>query len=184
VSQNFGLILDLLVVVMLGATIFYAAVLSRRLSQLRGDRGELQSAVRGLAEAAVKADASVKGMRATADEAGGRLQAQIDRAQGLRDELTFLIDAGESLADRLEQAASGSGGQRRRGGDAADEAPVPANRAERRCAPDVSPESKAVDPKAAPRPELRAEPARRAAVAGKGRGPLDRSLIHAIESLR
>jgi hypothetical protein len=134
VSSSFALILDVLVVVLLGATIFYAATLSRRLAQLRGDRGDLQSAVRTLAEAAAKAEAGVKGLRTTADETGARLQKQIDRAQALRDELGFLIDAGESLADRLETAASQAGERRRQQeGAAGEETPAAAaNAGERR----------------------------------------------------
>lgn len=204
-SDNFGLILDILVIALLGATIFYAATLSRRLAQLRGDRGELQSAVRALAEAAAKAEASVKGLRNSADEAGGKLQKQIDRAQALRDELTFLVDAGEHLADRLEQAATQAGGERRRQGKAAeaDTGPAeeakaaPAYQSERRREPAANGEAAAKpetlpeprkpsfrpDTKAQPKPELRAEPGRRAG-GGKSRGGSDRSLIHAIESLR
>jgi len=105
VTEHFGLILDILVVCLLGATIFYAATLSRRLTQLRNNRAELDAAARGLAEAAGKADSGIKGLRAAAEDSGARLQRQIDRAQGLRDELAFLVDAGESLAARLESAA-------------------------------------------------------------------------------
>jgi hypothetical protein len=205
VSANFGLILDILVIALLGATIFYAATLSRRLAQLRGDRGELQSAVRALAEAAAKAESSVRGLRNSADEAGGKLQTQIDRARALRDELTFLVDAGEHLADRLEQAATQAGGERRRQGRTAEdgsgqseeEKAAPANQSERRSEPAAKAEAAAKpetlpeprkpsfrpDGKAQAKPDLRAEPGRRAG-GGKSRGGTDRSLIHAIESLR
>ena len=174
-SDDFGLILDILVVALLGATIFYAATLSSRLSQLRGDRRELESVVRGLAEAAAKADAGVKGLRATADEAGGELQKQIDQVQTIRDELAFLVDTGEKLADRLEQSASlANEAQRRHAAPAACQPAVPANRGKARGQPEARP---------APAAEPPAEPARRAANGGGNRG-VDRSLIHAIESLR
>lgn len=174
-SNDFGLILDILVVALLGATIFYAAILSSRLSQLRGDRRELEAIVRGLAEAATKADASVKGLRATTDEGGSRLQAQIDQAQALRDELALLMDSADNLANRLEQTASLAGDEhRRRGASAGCQPAVPANRANRRCQPEAKP---------AASPETPAEPARRVANGSGGRGA-DRSLIHAIESLR
>jgi hypothetical protein len=219
VSDNFGLILDILVIALLGATIFYAAILSRRLAQLRGDRGELQSAVRALAEAAAKAESSVKGLRNSADEAGGKLQKQIDRAQALRDELTFLVDAGEHLANRLEQAATQAGGERRHQGKAAEdvsglaeeEKVAPANQSNSRREPAAKAEAKPAakaeakpaakaeakpetlpeprkpafrpDAKAQAKADPRAEQGRRAG-GGKGRTGTDRSLIHAIESLR
>ena len=171
-SDDFGLILDILVVALLGATIFYAATLSSRLSQLRGDRRELESVVRGLAEAAAKADTGVKGLRATAEEAGGELQKQIDQVQTIRDELAFLVDTGEKLADRLEQSANQA--QRRQAAPAACQPAVPANRGKPRSQPEARP---------APAAEPQAEPARRVA-SGGGNRAVDRSLIHAIENLR
>ena len=110
-TEHFRLILDGLVVVMLAATIFYAAALSRRLNKLRDNRREMETAVRRFAEASVKADASVKGLKRTADESGTSLQKLIDRSQALRDELAFLVEAAEAVADRLE---TGSGTTRPR----------------------------------------------------------------------
>ena len=110
-TEHFRLILDGLVVVMLAATIFYAAALSRRLNKLRDNRREMETAVRQFAEASVKADASVKGLKRTADESGTNLQKLIDRGQALRDELAFLVEAAEAVADRLE---TGSGTTRPR----------------------------------------------------------------------
>ncbi|MFM9625765.1 DUF6468 domain-containing protein, partial [Streptomyces turgidiscabies] len=46
-------------------------------------------------------------MRRAADEVGQGLQKSIDKAIGLRDELQFMIDAGDSLAGRLEAAVRG-----------------------------------------------------------------------------
>ena len=110
-TEHFGLILDGLIVVMLAATIFYASALSRRLNQLRDNRREMETAVRRFAEASIKADASVKGLKRTADESGTNLQKLIDRSQALRDELSFLVEAAEAVADRLE---TGSGTTRPR----------------------------------------------------------------------
>ena len=110
-TEHFQLILDGLVVVMLAATIFYAAALSRRLNKLRDNRREMETAVRRFAEASIKADASVKGLKRTADESGTNLQKLIDRSQALRDELAFLVEAAEAVADRLE---TGSGTTRPR----------------------------------------------------------------------
>lgn len=98
-TEHFGLILDSMVIILLMATIFYAAVLSRRLSQLRRNRKDLDGAIRTLAEAAARADNGIRGLKQTAEETGGRLQSQIDRANALRDELALLIDAGDAVAE-------------------------------------------------------------------------------------
>ncbi|NBC31464.1 MAG: hypothetical protein GVY13_02190 [Alphaproteobacteria bacterium] len=122
-TEHFGLILDSLVIILLMATIFYAAVLSRRLSQLRRHRKDLDGAIRSLAEAAARADNGIKGLKHTAEETGNRLQSQIDRANALRDELALLVDSGDALAERLG-AAEHPVAPRRNGAAANDAAPA------------------------------------------------------------
>ncbi len=107
-NEIFRLILDSLIVVLLAATIFYAASLHQRLKQLRNSRKDMELAVRSFTEAAIRADAGIRGLKATAEESGAALQKQLDRAQSLRDELVFLVDAGEAVAARLEGVARGA----------------------------------------------------------------------------
>lgn len=106
---DYGLILDGLIVVLLCATVVYAAALNRRIAKLRDNRVELELAARAMADAAAKAEASIKGLKLTAGGVGAAIQTDIDKARTLRDELTFLVEAGEALAGRLEAAASGVG---------------------------------------------------------------------------
>ncbi len=95
---DYGLLLDGLIAVLLIATIAYAAMLNRQLAALRNNRVELERASRNFAEAAINADANLKMLRSTADQTGRHLQAQIDRATRLSDELRLMVDAGESQA--------------------------------------------------------------------------------------
>ena len=118
-TEHFGLILDSMVIILLMATIFYAAILSRRLSQLRRNRKDLDGAIRSLAEAAARADNGIKGLKQTAEETGARLQSQIDRANALRDELAMLVDTGDRVAER-HGAADLPAGARRNGAAAYD----------------------------------------------------------------
>ncbi len=104
-TEHYGLILDSLIVVLLLATIFYCIVLNRRLGRLRSSRAELERATRAFAEAAARADAGIKGLRRTAEESGSGLQQEVQRADGLREEMHMLVEAAESLAKRLEGAA-------------------------------------------------------------------------------
>lgn len=123
---DYGLILDGLIVVLLCATVVYAAALNRRIARLRDNRAELELAARTMAEAAAKADAGIKGLKLAAGSVGAAIQADIDKARTLREELAFLVEAGETLAGRLEAAASGAG----RAAEAArprSGRPVPAN---------------------------------------------------------
>jgi hypothetical protein len=99
---TFPLILDILIVILLTATIGFAMVLNRRLSRLRDNKAELDDLVKGFADAAGRAEISVAGMKETASKSADVLQKSIDRAQALRDELQFMIEAADSLASRLE----------------------------------------------------------------------------------
>ncbi|HYD30404.1 MAG TPA: DUF6468 domain-containing protein [Azospirillaceae bacterium] len=106
---DFSLLLDLVIVGLLVATITYAVILNRQLTQLRESRGELEMLVRGFAEATSRAEVGVKAMKKTAGEAGEALQSTIEKAHSLRDELQLIIETADSLANRLESATSGRG---------------------------------------------------------------------------
>lgn len=106
---DYGLILDGLIVVLLCATVVYAATLSRRIARLRDNRVELELAARAVSNAAAKAEAGIKGLKQTAGSVGASIQTSVDQARALRDELAFLVEAGEAMAGRLEAAASNAG---------------------------------------------------------------------------
>lgn len=106
-SPTLSLVLDLVMVGLLVATIAYAIILNRQIVRLRDSRTELAELIRGLNEANASAEAGVRGMRKTAHETGEQLQRAIDKASALRDELTFIVEAGEALADRIGNASSG-----------------------------------------------------------------------------
>jgi len=96
-----SLFLDVIVAVLLVATIVYAAMLNRRLAGLRSNKAELEALIHSFGEACARAEAGVKTLRTATDEAT-RLQQYLDRSQALRDDLSFLLDRGSNLADRLE----------------------------------------------------------------------------------
>lgn len=116
---DYGLILDGLIVVLLCATVVYAAALNRRIARLRDNRVELELATRTMADAAAKADAGIKGLRLAAGSVGAAMHTDIEQARSLRDELAFLVEAGEAMAGRLEAAASGAARAARSGRTAA-----------------------------------------------------------------
>ncbi|MGP1396872.1 MAG: DUF6468 domain-containing protein [Inquilinaceae bacterium] len=108
--DDYGPILDILIIVLLMATIVYAGILNRRLSRFRDTKVELERATRSFAEAAVRADAGLRSLREIAGTSGPGLTKAVDRAQTLREELSFLVETAEALAVRLEGAARGAGG--------------------------------------------------------------------------
>jgi hypothetical protein len=102
--MTLALLVDLVLCVLLAAAIGYAALLSRRLTALRTDNGALETLVAALQEASLRAEAGIHGLKAAAELAGRQLQQKTEMAQGLRDDLAYMIDRGGGLADRLEDA--------------------------------------------------------------------------------
>jgi hypothetical protein len=162
---TFPLILDILIVILLSATIGFAMVLNRRLSRLRDNKAELDDLVKGFADAAGRAEISVTGMKETASKSADVLQKSIDRAQALRDELQFMIEAADSLASRLEGSV---GAHTVRATTAPSPAAIKANT--RQQAPSADPGLRAPMPGGLPRP-VDPPPMRRAAAPASSNPP-------------
>src|ERR1700688_4064391 len=94
--------LDTLLVVLLAATLFHAVRLERALGVLRRDRAALEALVATFNASTRAAESGVERLRSATDGAGRQIQRQIDTATTLKDDLTFLTQRGEGLADRLD----------------------------------------------------------------------------------
>lgn len=94
--------LEVLLVVLLGATLLYAVRLERRLGVLRRDNAALEALVAGFNEATARAEASTARLRAAAEGAGQLLAEQTEAAERLKGDLVFLNERGEAVADRLD----------------------------------------------------------------------------------
>ncbi|CCQ74121.1 DUF6468 domain-containing protein [Magnetospira sp. QH-2] len=99
-----SLFLDIIVAILLVMTIGYAVVLNRRLAVLRQDRDELERLAAEFASATVRADEGVRRLKGTADELGAMMDTRISKAQGLKEDLDYLIDRANSVADKLESS--------------------------------------------------------------------------------
>ncbi|WNJ99073.1 DUF6468 domain-containing protein [Thalassospiraceae bacterium LMO-JJ14] len=94
----YTLIIDIAVAVLLVVTIGYAMVLNKRLNRLRKDKKDLESLARTFGESTQRAEENLNQLRTVAQA----LDIQMQRAQTLRDDISFLADRGGSTADRLE----------------------------------------------------------------------------------
>jgi len=105
-SQGFGLnlVFDAVVAVLLVATIVYAAILNRKLSALRGLKAEMETLVTRLAQSTRVAEDGLSHLRGAAERSGETMQRTAETARGVADELSFLIERGNSLARRLDGA--------------------------------------------------------------------------------
>lgn len=98
---SISILFDSVMAVLLIATIVYAVKLNRRLEALRSQREELTKLTERFGEATAHADASIVRLRNASQEIVTPLNAVIDKAQALRDELTFIVDRGDAMANRI-----------------------------------------------------------------------------------
>tara|TARA_Y100001960_G_C14728363_1_gene856116 strand:- start:1129 stop:1626 length:498 start_codon:yes stop_codon:yes gene_type:complete len=93
-----SLVLDILLALLLAVTIGYAIILNKRLEALRSDKDELRRLAGDFAETTKSAEIGISELRSKSDI----LDGSIKRAESLRDDLVFLMERGNSTADRLE----------------------------------------------------------------------------------
>ncbi len=96
-------LLDIALIVLLGATLFHALRLERALGVLRRDRSALEELVTNFNASTRQAELGIERLRGAADGAGKQLARQIDAAEGLKDDLVFLSERGDRLADKLDK---------------------------------------------------------------------------------
>ena len=68
----------------------------------------MDTSAQGLSEAAAAAESAILRLRTTAELAGRQVQERVTTAEPLRDDLRFLIERAEELADRLESIVRAS----------------------------------------------------------------------------
>jgi hypothetical protein len=93
-----------ILLVMLAVAIPFAVRLERQLAALRRDRAALENGAAGMSDATRAAEAAMLRLRATAEAAGKGVAERIAAAEPLREDLRFLIERAEALADRLDGA--------------------------------------------------------------------------------
>src|ERR1700744_5405076 len=104
-NSNVSLIVEVLLSVLLLATICYSALLERRLSALRKGQDGLKHTIAQLNEAIISAGSSMRMLKSTAAGAAEALDERIARGRGLADELGLLTSAGERIAERMDRSA-------------------------------------------------------------------------------
>jgi hypothetical protein len=93
------LVLEAVLALMLGACLFYFWRLDRRLRALRSGQDGVLRAAAELAQATAQAEAAVRSLRATAQEAGRDLQSRINDARATADRLGLGAGRLRSSAD-------------------------------------------------------------------------------------
>jgi hypothetical protein len=95
--------LECALVLLLCAVLFFCWRLDQKLAALRGGQDGVRAAASELRQAAAHAEAAVRGMRATALDAGRDLQARIDEAKAQADRLGLGAGRVRSSADVMAE---------------------------------------------------------------------------------
>ena len=99
-------IAELILEVLLAATLCYCIVLERRLAAVRKGQEGLKTHIGELNMAMSGAGASLRALKAAAGEAAQTLDERLKRARLHIDELSVLAASGERIAQRMEGAAA------------------------------------------------------------------------------
>lgn len=106
--QNYGLVIDIVICLLLLTTIGYAVVLNRKLAVLRSARSEMEKLFADFATATGQAEGGLQALKQSSSEAGESLAQNVSDACRLADEMAFLVKKGNEIADRLEVAIAAS----------------------------------------------------------------------------
>ncbi len=104
-SAQIALLLDGLILIFLCVTIFYAARLSMFLKTFREGRAGMQILIRDLTTTIAKAEVSITTTKRQMSEAEQELRTVINEAKFLSDELRYMNEGGDNLANKLEKLA-------------------------------------------------------------------------------
>ena len=100
--DSLELLINLTIIALLVPTIIYAYKLNKNLSLLRENQKSLSQLISSLNEATYKAENSIPKLKTVTENSSEGLKEVIDSAKTLKDDLTFINERADNLADRLE----------------------------------------------------------------------------------
>lgn len=96
------LLLNIVIVVLLAVTIGYCWLLNRRIKVLQDSKSELALLLRHFDESTQRASESIIALQTASKKIGENIQFRIDKANYLLDDLAFMLDRGNKLANQME----------------------------------------------------------------------------------
>jgi len=96
------LLLNILIVALLAVTIGYCWLLNRRIRILQDSKSELAQLLKHFDESTQRASESIVALQSASKKIGENIQFRIDKANYLLDDLSFMIERGNKLANQME----------------------------------------------------------------------------------
>ncbi len=104
--DSLEIIINLIIIALLVPMILYAYRLNKNLEVLRQNQNSLSKLVSALNEATFKAENSIPKLKTVTEHSSENLKEVVDSAKELKDDLLFINERADNLADRLEQVIS------------------------------------------------------------------------------
>jgi len=102
--MTIAMALELVLTLLLAATLGYCIVLERRLAAVRKGQDGLQTMIGELNAAIAGAGASLRALKSAAASAAETLDDRLKRARAVADELAVVSTSGERIAQRFDRA--------------------------------------------------------------------------------
>ena len=103
---NLELIINIIIIALLVPTILYTYRLNNNLKVLRQNQNSLAQLVNALNDATFKAENSIPKIKSVTEHSSEGLKEVVDCAKELKDDLLFINERADNLADRLENVIS------------------------------------------------------------------------------
>jgi hypothetical protein len=97
-----SLLLNLLIAGLLMATISYCWVLNKRIKILQDGKSELANLLQYFDESTARASESIVALQSASKKIGENIQTRIDKVNYLMDDLAFMVEKGNRLANQLD----------------------------------------------------------------------------------
>lgn len=104
-NLSLGMMLDIVILVLLLATIIYAVRLTAYLKKFKDSRSDLEGVIKDLSVHVNKAEKAMADLNDAVDISSHDLKDRMNRANKMFDELEMVIQTGDALANRLESLA-------------------------------------------------------------------------------
>jgi hypothetical protein len=107
-SFTISLIADVLVAILLVATIATCIVLSRRIERLKADEGAMRRTIGELLAATDSAERAITGLKSTLGHCDKTLAERLRTAERYAADLTAQVEAGEKVIERISRIVDAS----------------------------------------------------------------------------
>ncbi len=125
------MLINAVIIVLLAITIGYCWLLNRRIKVLQDSKGELAKLLKHFDESTQRASESIVGLQVASKKIGENIQHRMDKANYVLDDLSFMIEKGNKLANQMEAAFSVGRAQQRVSAEQPKRAAAPAPQAVR-----------------------------------------------------